>query len=112
VSRYTNWLRAGVSIPGMGREFFFSSPRPDLLWGPPNLLSDVYRGAISPGIKRPGREANHSPSSSTEFKNAWSYTSIHTNIFMAWYFIKPRDNFTFTLPLFSSFVLVDSVTFP
>jgi hypothetical protein len=28
------------------------------------------------GVKQPGREADHSPSSSAEVKNAWSYTSI------------------------------------
>jgi hypothetical protein len=27
------------------------------------------------GVKRPGREADHSLPSSTEVKNAWSYTS-------------------------------------
>jgi hypothetical protein len=27
------------------------------------------------GIKLPGRKADHSPLSSAEFKNAWSYTS-------------------------------------
>jgi len=34
-------------------------------------------GALSPRIKRPGREANYSPPSSAEVKNAWShiYTS-------------------------------------
>jgi hypothetical protein len=30
---------------------------------------------ISLGVKRPGREADHSSPSSAEFKNAWSYTS-------------------------------------
>jgi len=38
--------------------------------------------ALSLGVKRPGREADHSPPSSTEVKNAWSYTStppIHLN---------------------------------
>jgi hypothetical protein len=29
----------------------------------------------SPGVKRPGREADHSPPSSAEVKNAWCYTS-------------------------------------
>jgi hypothetical protein len=29
----------------------------------------------SPGLKRPGREADHSPPSSNELKIAWSYTS-------------------------------------
>jgi hypothetical protein len=32
-------------------------------------------GALSVGVKRPGREANHSPPSSAEVKNAWSYAS-------------------------------------
>jgi hypothetical protein len=31
--------------------------------------------ALSLGVKRPGREADHSPPSSAEVKNAWSYTS-------------------------------------
>jgi hypothetical protein len=30
---------------------------------------------LSLGIKGPGREADHSPLSSAEVKNAWSYTS-------------------------------------
>jgi hypothetical protein len=32
-------------------------------------------GALSLGVKRPGREADHSPPSNAEVKNAWSYTS-------------------------------------
>jgi hypothetical protein len=52
--------------------------------------------AISPGIKRPGREADHSPPSSAEVKNACSYTSTPPYVFMAWYFVKHRDSFTFT----------------
>jgi hypothetical protein len=32
-------------------------------------------GALSPGVKWPGREADRSPPSSAEVKNAWSYTS-------------------------------------
>jgi hypothetical protein len=31
--------------------------------------------ALSLGIKRPGREADHSPPSSAEVQNAWRYTS-------------------------------------
>jgi hypothetical protein len=33
-------------------------------------------GVLSLGVKRPGREADHSPQYSAEVKNAWSYTSI------------------------------------
>jgi hypothetical protein len=32
-------------------------------------------GALSLGVKRPGREADNSPSSSAKVKNEWSYTS-------------------------------------
>jgi hypothetical protein len=32
-------------------------------------------GVPSLGVKRPGRAADHSPPSSIEVKNAWSYTS-------------------------------------
>jgi hypothetical protein len=31
--------------------------------------------ALSLGVKQPGREADHSPPSSAEIKNEWSYTS-------------------------------------
>jgi hypothetical protein len=33
------------------------------------------RSSFTGGIKRPGREAEHSPPPSAEVKNAWSYTS-------------------------------------
>jgi len=41
-------------------------------------------GAPSPGIKRPGREADHWPPSRAEAENAWSYTTIPTYIFRSW----------------------------
>jgi hypothetical protein len=53
-------------------------------------------GALSLGVKRPGCEADHSPPSSAEVKNAWSYTSTPQYVFMAWCLVKHRDNFTFT----------------
>jgi hypothetical protein len=34
-------------------------------------------GTLPLGVKRPGREADHSPPSSAEVKNAWSYTCEH-----------------------------------
>jgi hypothetical protein len=48
-------------------------------------------------VKRPGREADHSPPSNAEVKNAWSYISTPQYVFMAWCLVKHSDNFTFTL---------------
>jgi hypothetical protein len=45
--------------------------------------------------KRPGREADHSPPSNAEVKNPWNYTSIPPYVYMAWYLIKHKENFTF-----------------
>jgi hypothetical protein len=56
-----------------------------------------------PGVKRPAREADHSPPSSAEVKNAWSYNSTPQYVFIAWCLVKHRDNFTFTsVPRFKS----------
>jgi hypothetical protein len=38
-------------------------------------LIEWVPGALSLGLKQPGREADHSPPSSAEVKNAWRYTS-------------------------------------
>jgi hypothetical protein len=53
----------------------------------------VTRGSF-PGVKRPGREADHSPPSSAEVKNAWSYTSTPQFVFIAWCLVKHRHKFT------------------
>jgi hypothetical protein len=39
------------------------------------------------GVKRPDHEADHSPPLSAEVKNAWSYISSPTYVFMAWFLI-------------------------
>jgi hypothetical protein len=61
----------GVRVP-VGSRIFCTSP--NRLWGPPNLLSNGY-GAPSLGVKRPGREADHSPPASAEVNKMWIYTS-------------------------------------
>jgi hypothetical protein len=55
-------------------------------------------GVLSPGAKRPGREVNHSPPSSAEVKNEWSYSSspsirLHS---------MDRDNFALTFKVILS----------
>jgi hypothetical protein len=39
--------------------------------------------ALSLGVKRPGREANHSPPASAEVKKMWMYGSTPPYIYMA-----------------------------
>jgi hypothetical protein len=46
--------------------------------------------ALFLGVKRPGREAIHSPPSSVEVKNAWSYASPPQYAFMAWFPVKAQ----------------------
>jgi hypothetical protein len=79
------------SIPGKGNDWIFSLPRPDRFWGPPRLLTNGYLGALSPWVKCPGRECDHSSPSSAKVKNAWSCTSTHPYISITWCLIKHRD---------------------
>jgi hypothetical protein len=54
-----------------------------------------------PGVKLPGREADHTPPFSAEVKNAFSYTSTPQYFFVTWCVTKHKNNFisTFTLTL-------------
>jgi hypothetical protein len=40
-------------------------------------------GFFFPGVKRQGREADHSPLTSAEVKKMWIYTSTPQYVFMA-----------------------------
>ena len=74
--RIATRLRAGRSgNPGRVGVLFCSPKPPDRLWGPPSFLFVGYRGCF-PGLKRPGRQVNHSPPSSAEDKNEWGCTFI------------------------------------
>jgi hypothetical protein len=61
------------SRQGLGIFLFTTASRP-ALW-PTQPPIQWVPGALSPRVKRPGREADQSPPSSAKFKNAWSYTS-------------------------------------
>jgi hypothetical protein len=66
----------------MVKNFLFStSSRPVL--GPTQPPIQWVPWAISPGVKRPGREADHSPPTGAEVKNTWIYTSTPPYAFMA-----------------------------
>jgi len=84
--------RRPESILGRGWDFFSSLPRPGRLSGPPSLIQGVP-GVLSPGVKLLGREDDHSPPSTAEAKNAWSYASIPP-IRLHGVVVKHRDSFT------------------
>jgi hypothetical protein len=71
----------GVRVPGGGKNFHFSiSSRPALGSTQPSI--QWVPGALSSGIKRQGREADHSTPTSAEVKKMWIYTSTPPYAFM------------------------------
>jgi hypothetical protein len=58
---------------GLGIFLFSTASRPVL--GPTQSPVQWVPGSLSLAGKRPGREANHSPSASAKVKNVWSCTS-------------------------------------
>jgi hypothetical protein len=74
--------RVGFRVP-VGQNIFTFPYRLDLLWGPIQWVP----GALSRGVKRQGREADHSPVTSAEVKKTWTYTSTPPFVFMAYCWI-------------------------
>jgi hypothetical protein len=57
----------------MSSRWALGPTQPAIQWGP---------GAVSSGLKRPGREDDHSPPTSAEVKKTWIYTSTPPYVFM------------------------------
>jgi hypothetical protein len=70
------------SSPGRVKNFLFSTAsRPALgLTHPP---IQWVPAALSPGVKRQGREADYSPPTSAEVKKTWIYTLTPPYVFVA-----------------------------
>jgi hypothetical protein len=91
-SRYSNWLRAGLprdrsSNPSRVKNFLFSTSSRSALGSTQPPIHWVL-WALSPGVKRPGREADHSPPTSAEVNKMWLYTFTPPYAFMAWCLIR------------------------
>jgi hypothetical protein len=67
---------AGYGLDARGvKNFLFSTPSRQVM-GPTQLPIQWVTGALSPGVKLPGREADHSPQTSAKVKNTWIYMFI------------------------------------
>jgi hypothetical protein len=75
-----------VSIPGGGWEFFFFTTASKTALGPTQIPIQWVAGALSLGVKRPGREADHLPPSSAEVKECIASTPQYA--FMVWCSVK------------------------
>jgi hypothetical protein len=106
IAQLIQWLGYGLdergSIPGRERRGIFSPRRYVQTGSGTHSASStlLYLGLLSPGVKRLGREANHSAPSSAELKDAWSYASAFQYNYVEQYLVKHTDNcnFKFTLP--------------
>jgi hypothetical protein len=67
-------LRGRISSPGRVKNFIFSTSSRSAL-GPTQPPIQWVLVALSLGVMRPGREADHSPPTSAEVKKMWVYTS-------------------------------------
>lgn len=78
----TRLRAASLAITGKGNRFFSCSQCPDRAW--PTQLPTQWVSAAFLEVQRQGREAERSPSSSVELKNAWIYTSAPWFAIMVW----------------------------
>jgi hypothetical protein len=82
LSRYSDGLPAGRLLfdSRQGQEIFLYSTASGPTLGPTQSLMQCVPGAFSPGLKRQGREADHSPPSSAEVKNGGAIPPLpHTS---------------------------------
>jgi hypothetical protein len=72
----TGWTTRVQFPAGAGNiSLFATASRPAL--GPNQPPTQWVSELLSPGVKRPVREADHLLPSGARVKNAWSYTSTH-----------------------------------
>jgi hypothetical protein len=70
----------------------FSTASRRALWSTQSPNQQVL-GALSPGLKRPLHEADHSSPSSVEDEMRGAIPPLPQYVFMAWCLVKHRDNF-------------------
>jgi hypothetical protein len=79
--------RGRSSSPGRVKNFLFSTSSRPVLGSTQPPIQSVPRD-LSPEVKRPRREADHSRPASAQVKKMWIYTSTPPYAFMAWCLIR------------------------
>jgi hypothetical protein len=82
-----------------GQRFILLVTASRLTLGPTQPPIQWVPGALSLGLKRPGRETDHSFPFSAEVKSAWSYTSTIPFVFVAWCLVKYRGQLSWAYSL-------------
>jgi hypothetical protein len=82
------------SIPSKGRDFSLSDVS-RLPLGPNQHTTQWVPIPLSPGVKRPWREADHCPPLSVRLQMREAIPSLPPYAFTVWCLIKQRDTFTF-----------------
>jgi hypothetical protein len=92
-------IATGYALDGRGK-WFLTYWRPlDRFWGPLSLHPSGVPWAVSPGVKQPGHETDHSPPARAEVNSGEVITSLpHTPSWRIALLIKHKDTFTITLP--------------
>jgi hypothetical protein len=78
----TGWTTEGRSSSSGGVKNCHSSILPRLAQGCTQPLIQRVQGALSLGVKRQGREADHSSPTSADVKKTWISTSTPSYVFM------------------------------
>jgi hypothetical protein len=114
-SWYSHWLWVGLtrgqsSSPGRVKNVLFStSSRSALGYTQPPI--QWVLGALSSGVRHPGREANYSPPGSAKVKKMWIYISTPPYIFIAQCLVKHRHNFTLSYSNKEWFIIIFESSF-
>jgi hypothetical protein len=102
MASFTMEMITSCSLGGRWVGIFLFTPVSRTALGPTQPSIQWVPGALSPGVKRPGRESDHSLPSSADVKECVELY-LHSSDTSSWRGAqlkqKLRDNFTFNLPL-------------
>jgi hypothetical protein len=94
-----------VRFPAGAGNFSLGTTESRTALGPTQPPIQWVPGALSLGVKRPGREADHSPHLVPRLKNEWSYTSTPPIRLMAWCLAKARGHlYLYLLPFYCRYL--------